>query len=378
MNKTRVEIFAPRYVGERFQEHRLPLDLIEDLFALKQITIELAKYLYKQKNPERERIPRNFTHEVSFELESIGSGSTIPCIVLVAENEELFPAPNIEYFENASELFKTIVQVAEEGGNIRELAPMTVLSAFEKLGSKLKDEEYIEFTPQDESRKARLDRSSRRRIIQAASQTGEYTESGVLRGLISEMDLYKHTFNISLVNGRRFSTTYDQLWEEIFLDAFNSFRTSEAKKVCLEGRIKYSASGNVKEIVSIDSVNILESRDVGFRLEEIGLLNKGWYDGEGVGFNTSELNRFHVLFENHFATDLPLPNIFPTPEGQIQLEWSIGDHEASIEVNLQSLEGEFDILDCDSDESEEAHLNLNSEDAWKVVNAKILKLSETV
>lgn len=71
MNQHRTEIFTPRYEGERFKDHRFPLEFLEDLKILQEMTVETAKYIFKEKNSNRERILRNFTAGVSFELESI-------------------------------------------------------------------------------------------------------------------------------------------------------------------------------------------------------------------------------------------------------------------------------------------------------------------
>ena len=50
MENSKIEIFSPRFDGERFREHRLPLDLLEDLTALQEMTIEMAKFIYLEKH----------------------------------------------------------------------------------------------------------------------------------------------------------------------------------------------------------------------------------------------------------------------------------------------------------------------------------------
>ena len=103
------QIYSPRYQGERFSQHRMPLDLLEDLETLQKMTIDMAKYLYLEKN-DKKRIPKNFTHGISFELDSLNEGSTIPKIVLVASMTGLFPQQNVEYFLEAS---RKIINVIE-------------------------------------------------------------------------------------------------------------------------------------------------------------------------------------------------------------------------------------------------------------------------
>ncbi|HOY11616.1 MAG TPA: hypothetical protein PLY70_00695, partial [Saprospiraceae bacterium] len=99
---TRIEIYSPRLVGPRFNDHGLPLELLEEIGALEDVTIELAKWLYLKNNPNRKRIPRGFTNGISIQLDSIESGSTILPISLFIASSGLFPSSKLEYFEHAS------------------------------------------------------------------------------------------------------------------------------------------------------------------------------------------------------------------------------------------------------------------------------------
>lgn len=135
----KVEIFSPKFEGARFSEHRLPLELLEDLTVLQEMTIDMAKHLYLAQNKDRHRIPRNFTQGISFELESLEPGSTIPKIMLVFSMAGRAPNSNVTLFEQAKDLILKAIEAVENEGNINEYAPDSVLNYFNRFGKKLRE-----------------------------------------------------------------------------------------------------------------------------------------------------------------------------------------------------------------------------------------------
>ncbi|WP_421752494.1 hypothetical protein [Croceimicrobium sp.] len=369
MDNQRVEIYSPRYDGKRFEDHRLPLDLIEDLPVLQELTIELAKYLYREKNSERERIPKNFTKGISFELESIEEGSTIPTIVLICQLSGLFPTnPNLDYFKEASGRIIDIIQGAENGEEITDLAPQDFLKKFSRLGKKLGHDESIEFRP-NKAQKAKFTKESRKRIIQASSNSMEYTDEIGLRGLISEMDLNKQTFTIDLISGQRLESFYANELEDILINAFTSFKSDQKQKILLEGSIRFSKTDSIIKIEKTQSITELYSDDIGYRLEEISLLKEGWLDGQGSSFSKKKLEELSKLFDEYFDDNLPLPKTFPTPEGGIQFEWANDNFDVSALVEIDdSFSTQVHSLSFSDDKEVELQLNLLNKDEWVQFN----------
>ena len=374
MNKQRIEIFTPRYDGERFADHRLPIDLIEDLPVLKEMTVEMAKFLYRQKNPDRERIPKNFTSGISFELESLDEGSTIPKIVLICQLSGMFPNPNVEYFEAAKEHIINVIQAAEDDSEINSFAPNNVLKQFSKFGRKLASDEFIEFNPKGE-RKAKYTRESRKKILQASSSTKEYTEDVYLRGYISELDLKNKTFHIELINGRRLTTQYSEEFEDILTKALSTFNKTSKQKILLESSVRFSKSDNILKIEETKNIIDLDVNDIPFRLEEIGNLKEGWFNGEGKEFDIKKLQELAFSFEDKFNGELPLPNVHPTPNSHIQFEWDIDNFDISLLIHLNEyLDGELHILNHETDIDESLILKLDSIEGWNILNEQIEKL----
>jgi len=143
MSTHREVIYTPKYQGARFKEHRLPLDLVEDLDTLRKMTIEMAKYIYSQNHPHKKRIPKNFTEGISFELERIDEGSTIPTIVLISAMTGLFPQHQLDYFTQAGQRIIEVISLGEDTNTKSFDLPETVLLHFQHLGKKLHDDESI-------------------------------------------------------------------------------------------------------------------------------------------------------------------------------------------------------------------------------------------
>jgi len=81
------------------------------------------------------------------------------------------------------------------------------------------------------------------------------------------------------------------------------------------------------------------------RLDELRELKDGWLDGSGRSLNSTDLARFESLFAAQYSSELPRPFVYPTTEGGIQLEWTSGSIEVSIEVELHTGKGQYHHLD---------------------------------
>src|SRR6266700_2842429 len=69
-----------RYVGQRFEGNRLPLDVLGDLPAFRDLLVAYAKDEWKRVNPDRQRVPKGFESSLSFSLTKIEPGSAMPAI----------------------------------------------------------------------------------------------------------------------------------------------------------------------------------------------------------------------------------------------------------------------------------------------------------
>lgn len=113
------------------------------------------------------------------------------------------------------------------------------------------------------------------------------------------------------------------------------------------------------------------------RLEDLSHLRKGWFNGEGEALNSSAVQWFSQLFDQNYDSSLDLPYVYPTPDGNIQLEWSIEKNEISMEVNLTEKTVEINLLNIQSKEEENKFFNLdnNNPQVWEYLNSLIRRIN---
>ena len=122
-------------------------------------------------------------------------------------------------------------------------------------------------------------------------------------------------------------------------------------------------------------MSTLNKHDVGARLDELGHLNDGWLDGEGVAPDQAGLEWLASVFGDAFPSDLPLPCLYPTVEGGIQAEWSLPPYDVSLEVDLQRHTGEWDMLNLETQDDDSRQLSLDTIDDWEWLITRIRRIA---
>lgn len=366
-----IEFLSPRLVGQRFENHAIPLELLKDLAVIEELVIEIAKWLYIEDHPERRRVPRGFMAGISLKLTGVAEGSAVPTIALFTNPTTLFPPQGQQYFEKARERMISAIANAEQERPVTEYLPERVLGYFDRIGRSLHDNEAIEFNPKNPASPARLDKVTRRRLLLASSTIQNWTEEVRLRGSVPEADQDKMTFQLQVINGQKVGAPIDTQHLATVLEAMTGY--FHGTHVLLEGIGRYNRSGRLQSIDAVEHISILDANDVGARIEELRALKNGWLDGSGFAPSADGLTWFSQSFEMRYPEDLPLPFIYPTAEGGVQAEWSLSTREISLEINLDAQTGEWHDLDTAAGDADTQTLNLAQPEEWVKLAAKIAK-----
>ena len=123
---------------------------------------------------------------------------------------------------------------------------------------------------------------------------------------------------------------------------------------------------------------ILDPIGVSSRIEELKLLRFGWLDGRGVPPASDGLCWLSEAFEKHYPAELPLPYLFPTPEGQVLAEWPLKPWSGSLEIDLAEKRGEWHALNLATDAEEEKQLQLTESNDWQWLAEQIRSLNGEV
>ena len=371
-----VEFLRPRLRGPRFEGGAIPLDILGDLAALGEMAIEVAKWRFLAGNPERSRSPKGFADSVAFKIVSLQEGSAIPVIAMDSAVPSLsgMPAPFQDYFEQARDAIVGAIAAAEQGESVADHLPEKCLGYFDRIGRSLRGEESIEFSTPTRRTRARLTRESRRKLVLASSRIRELTEEIRVRGSIPEVDQDRMTFELQLIEGRKIAGTMPDQHLDAIMEAFNGYRDSA--RVLIQGLGRYDRQNRLMHLQEVEHIALLDPLDVPARLEEFRTMQDGWHDGEGMAPHGAGLDWLATDFDRHYPDDIPLPHTYPTPEGGIEMEWSLGAHSVVLEVDLSTHQGDCLGADNQSDAEDTRTLDLDSCESWAWLAGKIRRLTE--
>ena len=352
----------PRLTGKRFENHAIPLELFKDFSALEELIIELAKYAYKQENRDRQRLPKGFTKNISLKLSGIGEGSAIPKIILDIQNQD-HANEYKKYFDNSKEMILRGVSAANNiDEQISHYIPEEYLSYFDKIGRSLKDDEALELSPNNEDNKAIINKSTRKLLL-SSSRLEEITEEIVVRGKIFELDQKENIFTLQSSEGISVKAPVNSQHKSTILEAFNNYESGV--KVLIQCLGCFNRNNKLISIQTVEHVSLLDINDVPSRIDELRFLKDGWLDGIGKAPLEEGLNWLSNQFDNYALEDMPLPLVFPTEEGNIQMEWSSDSFDISLEVDLTTQKAQLHILDFKTEKETSHDLDLSILSSWE-------------
>lgn len=247
------------------------------------------------------------------------------------------------------------------------------LNYFSRIGKNLEDGETIDFLNSSSStRNVKLSKNTRRKILLSREEKLVYSETIHENVLISLIDKKNKIFHVELKDSTFEQPIIDDFYDTIYL-AFQEYENKTL--VSLKATGIFNEQNKLVHIEDIQSMDVLDAYDINVRLQNLFQLEDKWYDGiQGKAINKEKAGIFENYFKNYFNSNLQLPAIFPTLNGDLVLEWKKDEVEISLEVRLSNLNAELFYFDMDNDDNdfqEEINLNLDSE--WEKINDIISK-----
>ncbi len=375
---------TPKLSGSRFDDHTLPISILEDFTALEELLIEVAKGIYLEENLNRRRIPKGFSESIYLKLVSIEEGSSVAKFAIanvVTPNSPLIGEiiANFTYFEKAKNKIISIIETFNTQDSII-YEDAKYLSFFNKIGKNLFDDESIDFGYNfytKESSKAILNKITRKKILLSRKQKIEYSDTLKLYALIPSINQKENKFSIQLEDNVIIECDLtDKIRDNVF-SAFNEYISKSY--VALKGTGIFNGNDKILGIEEIESVDILDKFDVSLRMNSLSKLKDNWYEGTGKAPQKNLLLKFNDFFDTYFDNNLPLPAIFPTLEGNIQLEWKYNHKNIILEIELDSLFSNFYYYNDknETDEIEKTFL-LNSKEGWTILNSLMKTIQDRI
>lgn len=338
---TQPTLFAePVLHGPRFGTAEMPLEVLPELAAYRDIIVQLAKERYKQRT-NRRAVPKHF--EVNFRLHLVGfrAGSTVSRIFRMPdpapEGTQLRLLPEVDDFDDARDYLGRSLDTLQNTGRLPEDFPDNVIPLVIAMGRTLEDEDVLELKSPGHRHGARYTREVRRRLVVLTGST--YAQRVDVLGTFvgtrvsprRELDLRTTQYGIISVP---FSSAYEPLVAEMVRD--NRF-----KRVQVVGTAHFDHKERLVKFDGHPSVTLVSVLDEGLvdrlehRLKELEALKPGWFEGEGEVPSREELDWLRgVLLEMMAQHSLPAPTLFPMPEGGVQADWRLKPWHVTAEFDL--------------------------------------------
>ena len=379
-----VEILRPRLYGGRFENGGIPLEFLGDLAPFRGLVLEVAKWRFKE-DARMRRVPNGFTKSLSVKFTGLEAGSATPVISVAADQTAM---RGMSWYERYAEQYaikagasivKTIA-AAERGfspHNNGYLQP-SHLFFFDRIGRNLCSDEFIQISTPSVDQTAYFDQETRSTLLNIAREGRPLAQTDIrnsaIRGVVCELDQYNMTFELQPIFGRKVSGPVSERHYQILLDAFNRYQ--DGAHVLIEGRGKYNRQNRLTELESVEHIRILHPLDVPARLDEFRDMQDGWLDGEGVAPTQDGIDWLSDAFARNYRADALLPFTYAMPSGGVQFEWSLGNLEVSLEVDLSTRRAVWHWLDMDTSRDFERELDLTVARSWEWLGDELVRLAE--
>ena len=217
MPREKRELATLRFTGSRFEDHGLELDVLPELTAYKKLLVETAKEIWRRRNPNRARLPRNFESRISIKFFRLMPGST--AVPLIRE-ADVAATPSLPFDDIADEIDEaaTVLGEAIDAADLGQPAPPELPSAvvplFDGFGQSLREDEGILLSSARRPIPARYDGRVRDLILAWVEPV--YEDQVDLIGEVRGTDLDGSTFAIRLDDDGRCAGRFNRNMSEQF------------------------------------------------------------------------------------------------------------------------------------------------------------------
>jgi hypothetical protein len=367
-----------RFAGGRFDSHTIPFEVLPDLAAYRELVVEVAKHLYRQRNPDRQRVPKRFAESFQLGLGQVVRGNSATALGLrfdAIEDAEpqvelAFPLHS-QYFEDARNLIDRVIAAANDDRAMPSDFPRDMLGRFNRFGQSLKAGEHAELSHSSVA-PVRYDGVTRKRIVLSANPT--YEDVIDQKFTLTGGDLHRNMVHVIDDSGGHFDFLVDS--DETCEKAISRRR----HQIRLVGTGQYDRQDRLCKITSYRELIFTDDeprRGSDERLDEIARTPAGWFSDGNPAPDPKAVERMRAFVA--MATGeagVPAPYLYPLPEGGITAEWTRGDWEISATVDAATLRIELHGFNTETDAEVEWTIDAADTNALSVLGAFWKSMSE--
>jgi hypothetical protein len=358
------DIFATLvFQGARFQG-AMPVDVLPELLAYRELIMTVARALFLERNPARTRVPKGFEDELRLVLEKVEDGSAVPILSRELPSGQLFQ-DGADVFADARDLVEQGIAAAA-GSTLPATFPRSALPKFAAFGRSLREGESVVVAPPGTRVGAKYDRQIRKNLLLLSAAS--YEDTVDLFGEVRSADKDIEGFALRLPDGTRVDVRSPS---HLFPVAMQSM-IDESTVMRVRGVGLFNADGALQRVAIATDVRLADegeepvpssrgcSTPVEGQIVTLESLHTGWLDGGGKSYDSAQLAWLNKLLTNVVDSfGLPTPYIYPDPEGLVRAEWSQSAWEIVATFDLATKSAEMLAVHAESQQVHETALQFD-------------------
>lgn len=325
--------FSLHYRGSRFHNARIPVEVLSDLPAFRDLLVSYAKDEWRLLHTDRQRVPKGFDKSLAFDLVTVEEGSAIPKLEWNRDSAQANLPGFLDEIEDivAVAYDDVIALIAGDAGRVTALNGEK-LRALNRFGAGLRENETIELQRRDGGNVVSLDAFRRKQMITGASETytTRFGSSGELIGVHSPDGISGYLVVRTAEYGNiNIPVDPSQIYEE-FAHALNNDVQFEIL-VSLDSQDRFRAVADVYEVEVVFDESRAAFEDAMTRINELRALPPGWHDGSGDRISWEALRDAELFFSERPNYCLSY-KIFPTEAGSVFIDFEASGWDYSVEL----------------------------------------------
>lgn len=351
-----------RFAGGRFDAHAIPFDVLPDLAAYRNLIIDVAKFLFKQRHNNRVRVPKRFAESFQIALVEVKGGQSAVAIARrqMPDQHAAQAQPDLGFdahqeFDEARDYVDQLLRDIGLSGNVPTTFPTELAGRFNPFGQNLRDNEYIELS-HGAAPPVRYDTFIRKKIVLSREKTYENMVNGIFTlngGLV-------HSGMIHVLNDAGVSFDFRPLAGSDFEKAMERW----PQRVRLTGTGLYDRNETLRRLLDVNIIYDDDEPTQPFheRLTEIARTEDGWYEAGNPAPTHAAVDAMRQFVS--LATQevgVPAPYLYPLPDGGVAAEWTLSEWEISAEIRRDG--GTVRLHAINTSSSNETCVELVIEDA---------------
>lgn len=251
------ELIRIAFKGKRFDGHALDLSALDELVRFQKIVTDTAKALWREANPDRERLPPHFEEKIRLCLRKIVEGSAVAPLEVYIEETTQEHLYGKDETQEPEEIRKALSLACDSFASIERDQPLPksfpkeLITEFSRWGKQLGENESIELV--------RKGKKAVKVTGITQSRWSDFSEAlhenlADITGTILEVDVRLGHFQI-WTNERSYAVVFfTPQQEELVTDALKHHGKC---KVHVRGRGEFSADGRLIRITSVEDLSLI-------------------------------------------------------------------------------------------------------------------------